>query len=50
MKAWLKQYRAYIGQAMSKEEHQLRVSRMVTYCADLDDCVLAALGKDKFYY
>ena len=50
MKAWLKQYRAYIGQAMSKEEHQLRVSRMVTYCADLDDCVLAALGKDKFFY
>ena len=27
-----------------------RISRMVTYCSELEDCVLKALGKDKFFY
>ena len=51
VQAWLKEYRAYIGQANCKEEHELRISRFITYCVDnLNDCVLVALGKDKFFY
>ena len=47
---WLRSYRAYIGQARSADEHFQRISRLVTFCADLEDRVLLALGQDKFFY
>ena len=50
IKRWLKTYRTYIGQAPTQEEHQERISRMVTFTAEQDDSVLIALGKDKFFF
>ena len=43
-------YRKFIGQAPTPEEHKERISRMVTFCAEQEDRVLAVLGRDKFFY
>ena len=49
MKAWLKTWRVYIGQANSAQDHQERIAKLVTYAAEQEDSVIKSLGSDKFF-
>ena len=49
MKAWLKTWRVYIGQANSAQDHQERIAKLVTYAAEQEDSVIKSLGSDKYF-